>query len=83
MGVAQGLVKIGVPAVIAMQFKVPDESAIEFSKEFYTTLAETFQVDRSVSEARRKIFINLEGGRIDWGIPVLFMRKDDGIIFDT
>ena len=82
MGVAPGLVKIGVPAVVAMQFKIPDESAIEFSKEFYTTLAETFQVDRAVSEARRKMFINLEAGRIDWGIPVLFMRKDDGVIFD-
>ena len=82
MGVAPGLVKIGVPAVVAMQFKIPDESAIEFSKEFYTTLAETFQVDRAVSEARRKMFINLEAGRIDWGIPVLFIRKDDGIIFD-
>jgi CHASE2 domain-containing sensor protein len=81
LGVAQGLVKIGVPAVIAMQFRIPDSSAIEFSKEFYTTLSETYQVDRAVAEARRKMFINLEGGRIDWGIPVLFMRKDDGVIF--
>ena len=81
IGVAQGLVKIGVPSVIAMQFSIPDSSALEFSKEFYTTLAETSQVDRAVSEARRKMFINLEGGRIDWGIPVLFMRKDDGVIF--
>jgi hypothetical protein len=81
LGVAHGLVKIGVPAVIAMQFSIPDSSAIEFSRVFYTTLAETFQVDRAVSEARRQIFINLETGRIDWGIPVLFMRKDDGIIF--
>ncbi|MFQ5823749.1 MAG: CHAT domain-containing protein [bacterium] len=83
MGVAQGLVKIGVPAVIAMQFKISDESAILFSKEFYTTLADTFQVDRAVSEARRKIFINLEAGYIDWGIPVLFMRKDDGILYES
>ena len=82
LGVAEGLVKIGIPAVIAMQFSVPDESAIQFSKEFYTTLAETFQVDRAVAEARKKLFLNLDTGRIDWGIPVLFMRKDDGIIFD-
>lgn len=81
MGVAQGLVRIGVPAVIAMQFKILDESALDFTKEFYTTLADTFQVDRAVSEARQSMFINLEGGRIDWGIPVLFMRKDDGILF--
>ncbi len=81
MGVAQGLVKIGIPAVLAMQFKILDESAVAFSKEFYTTLAETFQVDRAVSEARRKMFIHLDSGRIDWGIPVLFMRKDDGVIF--
>ena len=81
LGVAHGLVKIGIPAVIAMQFSIPDNSAIEFSRVFYNTLAETFQVDRAVSEARRQIFINLETGRIDWGIPVLFMRKDDGVIF--
>jgi CHAT domain-containing protein len=81
LGVAEGLIKIGIPAVIAMQFKIPDDSAIEFSKDFYTTLAETFQVDRAVTEARRNLFINLSGGRIDWGIPVLFMRKDDGVIF--
>lgn len=81
LGVAQGLIKIGIPAVIAMQFKIPDKTAIEFSKDFYTTFAETLQVDRAVSEARRNMFINLEAGRIDWGIPVLFMRKDDGIIF--
>jgi len=82
LGVAQGLVKIGIPAVIAMQFNIPDKSAAIFSKQFYTTLAETFQVDRAVSEARQKMFINQENCRIDWGIPVLFMRKDDGIIFD-
>lgn len=81
MGVAQGLVRIGVPAVIAMQFRILDESAIDFTREFYTTLADTFQVDRAVSEARQNMFINLESGRIDWGIPVLFMRKDDGILF--
>jgi len=81
LGLAHGLVKIGIPAVIAMQFSIPDTSAIEFSRVFYTTLAETFQVDRAVSEARKKMFINLETGRIDWGIPVLFMRKDDGVIF--
>ena len=83
LGVAHGLVKIGIPAVIAMQFSIPDVSAIEFSNVFYETLAETFQVDRAVSEARRKMFINLEAGRIDWGIPVLFMRKDDGVIFES
>ncbi|MDZ7356854.1 MAG: CHAT domain-containing protein [candidate division KSB1 bacterium] len=80
-GVAHGLVKIGIPAVVAMQFNIPDASALMFAKHFYTTLAETHQVDRAVDEARRRLFVNLESGRIDWGIPVLFMRKDDGVIF--
>ncbi len=81
LSVAEGLVRIGVPAVIAMQFPIPDLSALNFAKTFYETLAKTYQVDRAVAEARRKLFINLEGARIDWGIPVLFMRKDDGVIF--
>ncbi len=81
LGVAHGLVKIGIPAVVAMQFNIPDASALIFARQFYLTLAETHQVDRAVDEARRKLFITLESGRIDWGIPVLFMRKDDGVIF--
>lgn len=81
LSVAEGLVRIGVPAVIAMQFPIPDASALAFARAFYEKLAETYQVDRAVAEARRQMFIKLEGGRIDWGIPVLFMRKDDGVIF--
>ena len=70
------------PAVLSMQYPIPDESAIEFSRTFYTSFVKHFQVDRAVAEARRNLLISLESGRIDWGIPILFMRESDGIIFE-
>ena len=33
-GVAQSLVQMGIPAVIAMQFEVTDDVAIEFAERF-------------------------------------------------
>ncbi|MEZ4861297.1 MAG: CHAT domain-containing protein [Caldilineaceae bacterium] len=75
-GVAQQLVQQGLPAVIAMQFPVTDQAAIELSREFYTALADDYPVDAALAEARIAIFS--QGSIMEWGTPVLFMRTADG-----
>ena len=45
LGIAPALVRAGIPAVVAMQFALPDASAIEFSSMFYPALADGFPVD--------------------------------------
>ena len=79
-GTAQSLVQQGLPAVIAMQFEVSDQAAITFAHEFYAALADGFPVDASLAEARKIIFSS--GNEIEWGTPVLYLRAEDGQIFE-
>jgi len=78
-GVAAGLIRQGVPAVVAMQFEITDEAAIMFAGEFYAAVAQGFPVDAAVAEARKAIYIHND---IEWGTPVLYMRSSDGVLFD-
>jgi len=80
VGLAPNLVRRGLPAVVAMQYSIYDDTAIKFSREFYRALAMGFPVDTAISEARRGIYIDCGAERRDWGIPVLFMRAPDGVI---
>ncbi|MFQ5596334.1 MAG: CHAT domain-containing protein, partial [Anaerolineae bacterium] len=81
LGLAPALVRGGIPAVVAMQMSMPDESAVIFTREFYRSLAHRWPVDACVTEGRLGIRAAVRDTRIDWGIPALFMRSDDGIIF--
>lgn len=80
-GTAQRLVQQGIPAVIAMQFAVTDETAIAFSQEFYAALSDGFPVDAALTEARKAVSAEAHGA--EWGTPVLYMRAPDGQIFDV
>ncbi len=80
-GVAQSLVKRGIPAVVAMQFEITDTAAITFAREFYSAVADRFSIDAAVGEVRKAILAAEEG--IEWGTPVLFMRAPDGQLFAT
>jgi len=80
-GTAQSLVRQGIPAVIAMQFEVTDEAAITLAHEFYDALADGYPVDAALAEARKAIFA--QGNNVEWGTPVLYMRAQDGRIFDV
>jgi hypothetical protein len=80
-GTAQGLVRQGIPAVIAMQFEVSERTAATLSREFYRSLADNYPVDAALAEARKAIYT--QGQDIEWGIPVLYMRSPDGQLFDV
>jgi tetratricopeptide (TPR) repeat protein len=78
-GVAQALVRQGVPAVIAMQFEISDPAAVVFSQAFYEAIADGMPVDVAMVEARRAMFA--EGHEVEWATPVLYLRSPDGRIF--
>lgn len=80
-GVAHQLVQQGLPAVIAMQFPISDQAAIELSREFYGALADGEAVDVALAEARRAIYA--QESVMEWGTPVLFLRADDGRLWQT
>jgi CHAT domain-containing protein len=74
-GTAQVLVQHGVPAVIAMQTEVMDETACSFAETFYRALAEGLPVDVCVGAARQAL---ADERNPEWGTPVLYLRATDG-----
>jgi CHAT domain-containing protein len=81
MGLAPALVKAEVPAVIAMQFAMPDDTAARFAHQFYHYLALGLPLDRAITEARIHLF-TYDDENIFWAIPVLFMRSKNGTIWN-
>lgn len=80
-GAAMTLLRTGnLPAVLAMQFPITDEAAIEFANGFYTSVATGRPIDEAVSAGRKQIFAN--DNDIEWSTPVLYLRAADGKIFD-
>jgi tetratricopeptide (TPR) repeat protein len=81
VGLAPRLLQRRLSAVVAMQYPVPDEASLIFTREFYRSLALGFPVDAAISEARRGIFLEMGAYTPAWGTPVLFLRAKDGRLF--
>jgi tetratricopeptide (TPR) repeat protein len=79
-GVADTLVRRGVPAVVAMQFEVSDQAACEFAPALYGALAAGRPVDEAVAEARKAMYTV---SPLEWATPVLYLRTDDARLFDV
>lgn len=82
VGMAPHLVGRGIPAVIAMRYPIYDDTARLFSEEFYGSLVKGYPVDTAISDARRAILQMKGRGQLDFAVPVLFMRAEDGVIIE-
>jgi hypothetical protein len=80
-GVAPALVERGLAAVVAMQYEVLDDQAVAFSQMFYSALAAGLSIDEAVSAGRLSMLDPDDPGGVEWGVPVLYLRSADGIIF--
>ncbi|HWT01992.1 MAG TPA: CHAT domain-containing protein [Pyrinomonadaceae bacterium] len=82
-GMAPQIINTGVPAVIAMQYSIPDDVAKLFAREFYAELCRgpnRGRVDAAAASARLSICQDFDETN-DFAIPVLFMRSPNGVIF--
>jgi tetratricopeptide (TPR) repeat protein len=77
---AATLVLRGLPAVVAMQYPITDDAAVEFSASFYAALANLYPVDGALAEARKAMSL-AEPNSLEWATPVLHLRAPDGAIF--
>ncbi|HWQ11223.1 MAG TPA: CHAT domain-containing protein [Roseiflexaceae bacterium] len=85
-GVAPALVrsaKTQLPAVVANQFKILDVCAIAFGKHLYQALVAGQSIEYAVTVGRIAAYnADKESPNArDWGVPVLYMRARDGILF--
>jgi hypothetical protein len=73
-GVAPALVAAGVPAVVANQYAVLDESATVFARELYASLARGVPLGDAAREARVALGQTAGDETLDWAVPVVFAR---------
>ena len=81
--VAAQLLQAGLPAVIAMQYEIRDDAAIEFAQFLYEELISGScpgSIDAAVALARTSLY-SLNPGDFSYGTPVLWLNADSGIVF--
>lgn len=77
------LLQAGLPAVIAMQYPIRDDAAIDFAHFFYEELvcgACPGAIDPAVAAARNSLYA-LNPGDFSFGTPMLWLNAKDGRVF--
>lgn len=83
LGLGSRLIRANIPAVIAMQSPITDNSAIQFSRAFYASLADGLSLDAAVTQGRKAIYTLEPPYQCEWGKPVLFLRALDTYLLAT
>ncbi len=79
-GLAPTFLRLGLPAVIAMQSEIPVRAAATFAETFYHELTAHGYIDAAVAQARRAIERRAPS-RGEWAIPVLYLQGKDSRLF--
>ena len=80
--VAARVVQQSVPVVVAMQYGVTNETAVQFAARFYEEVAKGQPVDQAAQSGRRLLGLDTQYQQRDFAAPVLFMSVEDGHLFD-
>lgn len=83
LGVAHSLLQGGIPMVIGMQFEIPDQTAIGFTKRFYSEIINGESVSAALTKTRQSISGDTGMDKKDWGIPVLYTVDPQNLIFEA
>jgi len=78
-GVADALVRRGMPAVLATQFEIDDHAAVELAPTLYGALAAGRPLDMALADARMAIYTV---SQTEWAAPALHLRTDDAQLFE-
>ncbi|NTU49877.1 MAG: CHAT domain-containing protein, partial [Desulfobulbaceae bacterium] len=72
------LARAGIAAIVAMQGNVSMDTVARFMPTFFHELQRDGLVDRALAAARATV-----NDRLDWWMPVLFLRLRDGRLFES
>ncbi|NEP16426.1 MAG: CHAT domain-containing protein [Leptolyngbya sp. SIO4C1] len=71
---AQALINRGVPSVLAMAERIPDDVAITFTRLFYRNLKQGHPVDLSLNRTRQGLISAYGSFQFYWALPILHMQ---------
>jgi tetratricopeptide (TPR) repeat protein len=73
---AEALVKRGIPAVLAMAERIPDDVALNLSRLFYRNLKQVYPVDLSLNRARQGLVSSYSSKQLYWALPILYLHPE-------
>jgi tetratricopeptide (TPR) repeat protein len=75
------LLKRGIPAVLAMAERIPDDVALTLSRLFYRNLKQRYPLDLSLNRARQGLLSAYGSNQLYWALPILYLHPDfDGYL---
>lgn len=78
----QALVNRGVPGVIAMAERIPDNVAITFTQLLYRNLKQGYGIDLSLSRTRQGLISGYGSDQAYWMLPILYLHPEfDGYLY--
>ncbi|HEY9599136.1 MAG TPA: CHAT domain-containing protein, partial [Cyanophyceae cyanobacterium] len=81
---AEALVKRGIPSVLAMAERIPDEVALTLTRLLYRNLNLGYPIDLSLSRARQGLIAAYGSNQLYWALPVLYLHPEfDGFLTNT
>lgn len=80
MSMADQMFRLGIPAVVAMQFSITNKFASLFAEGFYEALRKGKDIDEAVQEGRYKITTEGKWSERHFGSPVLFTYYPGSIL---
>lgn len=70
----QALLHRGVPSVIAMAERIPDQVAMTFTQLLYKNITRGYPIDLSLGRARQALVSAFSSDQHYWALPVLYMQ---------
>ncbi|RMG13301.1 MAG: CHAT domain-containing protein [Cyanobacteria bacterium J055] len=72
---AEASIEQGIPAVLAMAERIPDEVALRLTQLFYRNLKLGNAVDLSLSRARQGLMVTYGSKQLYWALPILYLHS--------
>jgi tetratricopeptide (TPR) repeat protein len=73
---ADALLRRGVPAILAMAERIPDDVALILSRLFYRNLKQGYPIDLSLNRARQGLLSSYGSNQLYWALPILYLHPE-------
>ncbi|MCY7406190.1 MAG: CHAT domain-containing protein [Alkalinema sp. CAN_BIN05] len=81
---ADALLRRGVPAILAMAERIPDDVALSLSRLFYRNLKQGYPIDLSLNRSRQGLISSYGSHQLYWALPILYLRPEfDGYLHNV
>lgn len=75
LNLAEYAVKRGIPGVLAMAERIPDDVALTLTRLLYRNLNQGYPIDLSLSRARQGLISSYGSHQLYWALPILYLHR--------